>query len=57
MDLVGAIEKLNKGFGSFQTRLYKRVVAVCPTPRIFVSAATSPMNMRGLYLSMTWLHR
>jgi hypothetical protein len=30
---------------------------VCPTPRIFIGAATSPTNICGLYSSVMWLHR
>jgi hypothetical protein len=34
-----------------------RAVAICPIPRIFVGVATSPMNICGLYSSVTWFHR
>jgi hypothetical protein len=35
---------------------YRQAIAICPTPYIFVGATTSPMNIRGLYLSVIWWH-
>jgi hypothetical protein len=32
-------------------------VALNPTPHIFIGGATSPINICGLYSSVTWLHR
>jgi hypothetical protein len=43
--------------GRLLTDEYREVVALNPTPCIFVGAATSPMNICGLYSSVMWLHR
>jgi hypothetical protein len=52
MDLVGVIEKLKKGLAiskpTYIHRLtdeYRRVVAVCSTPHIFVSLGRTSINI------------